>query len=282
MFYKTRNFATSLGMNLDPVYEYVDYWKFLNDQIEKHSAIRGYKGLLAEAAGCQRSFLSQVLSGQVQLTPDHAIGLASFWKMDPDATEYFMDLVNLGRAATPSLKSHLEKKLKERRTRMRDAAVRINKPELANIEQQSVYYSNWYWMAVHMLVGLKGYNSEGDVARRLHLPVEMVRQALPILQNMGLVEKEKGQWKATTKSLHAPRDSIFSWLHHDSWRARSSEDIRKRKPDSVHFTGIFTLSEADKAKIQDLVLKLMDNAIKIVEPSPEEDMACLCIDWFDV
>lgn len=282
MFYKMPEFANSLGMNLDLVYEYKDYGKFLKDQIERNSEVRGYKGLLAEAAGCQRSFLSQVLNDQVHLTPDHAIGLAGFWKMDPDATEYFMDLVSLGRAATSSLRSHLEKKLKDKRTRMRDAAVRINVPELANIEHQSIYYSNWYWMAVHMLVGLKGFNTEGDIARRLHLPVEMVRQALAVLQNMGLVVKEKGGWTATTKSLHAARDSIFSWLHHDSWRARSSEDIRKRNPDSVHFTGIYTLSRADKSKIQDLVLKLMDDTMNIVKPSPEEDLACLCIDWFDV
>lgn len=269
-------------MDMSPVFDYTDYKKFLNDQIDRHESVRGYKSMLADAAGCQRSFMSQVLNGPVHLTPDHAIGLATFWKMDPETTEFFLDLVNHGRAATPALRSHLDKKLKEMRTKKRDAAVKIATPELTNIEHQSVYYSHWYWIAVHMLIGLKGYNTEKEVAERLHLPVEMVRQALSVLQNMGLAQKGKNGWTATTKNLHATRDSIYSWLHHDSWRRKANENMRKRLPESVHFTAIYTLSNKDKAKIQDMCLELMDNTLKIVGPSPEEDMSCLCIDWFDV
>lgn len=269
-------------MEMSKVYDYNDYKKFLNDEIDRNAEVRGYKSLLADAAGCQRSFMSQVLNGSVHLTPDHAIGLSAFWKMDTETTEFFLDLVNHGRAATPALRAYLEKRLKETRTKKRDDTFRIKTPELSDLEHQSIYYSHWQWVAIHMYIGLRGFHSEREVAAQLHLPVETVKTALTVLQGIGLAEKTKQGWTGTKKSIHATRDSIFSWLHHDSWRSKASEDIRRRDPNSIHFTGIFTLSKADKGKIQDLAIKLMDDALKVVGPSPEEEVGCLCIDWFDV
>jgi len=269
-------------MAMDPLFNYTDYKKYLNDQIDQNEHVRGYKSLLADAAGCQRSFMSQVLNGPVHITPDHAVGLAGFFKFGPDATEFYIELVHYGRAATPALRGHLAKRLKAIQTKMKEESVRINNPELEEIEHQAIYYSHWYWTAVHMLAGMKNYNTEKQIADRLHLPPEMIKQALNQLANMGLVAKDKGAWKSTGKNIHAPAESLYSWLHHDSWRAKAGENFRKRPPGAVHFTGVYTLSKADMEKVGDLTLDLMDNIQKIVGPSPEEDAACLCLDWFGV
>lgn len=263
------------------VYGFTDYKKFLAHKIKENSQTRGYQSLLSTAAGCHRSFISQVLSGHVHLTPEHALGLAVFWRFDADATEYFLDLVALGRAGTPALRAHLEARLKTFRTRHRNKEVRIEHPSLSELEHQATYYSHWYWSAIHMLVGTERHRSEQAMSEKLHLPVAMVRQTLSALEAMGLVAKSKQGWISTRKNIHAPQDSIFSWLHHGSWRAKANESMRQKSPKGVHFTGVYSLSRRDRERIENLTVELMGSVNKIVGPSPEEDVACLCLDWFE-
>lgn len=267
---------------MEPLYTYLDYKKYLADRIEENEAVRGYKAMLADAAQCQRSFMSQVLNTHVHLTPDHAVGLADFWKFDGAETEYFLEMVHLARAATPSLRSHLEGRLRVLASRQRDAVARIEHPALEEIEHQSIYYSHWYWSALHMLVGTKGPHTEKSLAEKINMPVPLVRQALTMLESMRLIEKSKAGWAATRRHLHAPSDSIYSWLHHGSWRNRANEMMRQHQDGSIHFTAVYSLSEKDIERIGDFVLKLMSDTNKTVEPSPEEEVACLCVDWFRV
>ncbi|MGE4132340.1 MAG: TIGR02147 family protein [Bdellovibrionales bacterium] len=268
-------------MPLPAVFSFFDYKKFLFHQIQVHAAERGYKSQLAEAAGCQRSFLSQILNTHVHLTPDHALGLAQFWKLDAQATEYFLALVDHARAATPTLKRHLETRLKALKEARRDAEVRIRHPELESLEHQAIYYSHWYWSAIHMLVNTDEFRNERALADRLQMPVAMMREALSALREMGLVEKSKGEWVPTKRHLHATSGSIYSSLHHASWRSKANENMRRRRTSDVHFTGVYSLSRKVREEIEDRVLSLISATGKLVEPSRDEDVACLCIDWFD-
>ena len=52
---------------------------YLDAQIRSNKTVYRYKSSLSEAAGCQLSYLSQVLAGKAQLNPDHAAGLSGFW-----------------------------------------------------------------------------------------------------------------------------------------------------------------------------------------------------------
>ena len=72
------------------IYEFEDYRQFIRHQLEANKQQRGYQSVLAKAAGCQPSFFSQAVRGQVQLTPDHAVGLADFWQLDSHQTDYFL------------------------------------------------------------------------------------------------------------------------------------------------------------------------------------------------
>ncbi|MFX6794117.1 hypothetical protein ABTH15_20060, partial [Acinetobacter baumannii] len=75
-----------------------DYKQFLLLQVAAHAGEYGYKSKLAVAAGCQKSFFSQVLNAHVHRTPEHALGLARFWKLNRLERDYFLELVNHARA----------------------------------------------------------------------------------------------------------------------------------------------------------------------------------------
>lgn len=267
---------------MEPLYTYTDYKKYLSDIIDENESVRGYKSQLAEAAQCQRSFMSSVINSHVHLTPDHALGLAEFWKFNSDSTEYFLEMVHYGRAATPALRSHLLKRLKKLGGLQKSEAIRLHNPTLQDLEHQSIFYSHWTWSALHLLLSVKRFQSDRAIAEHLNMPIETVRQALGVLQSMGLAKREKDAWMTTGRSLHVPIDSVFAWMHHGTWRSRANENMRAKRGNAIHFTSVYSLSAKDRDKIDDLIVKFLESTNKIVAPSPEEEVACLCIDWFGV
>ena len=93
------------------VYEASAYKEFLNSKIQAFRSVKGYKTQLAKAAGFSPSFLSQVIHGHIELTPEHAIRLARFWELDAFETDYFMLLVDSARAGSIALREHLAVKM---------------------------------------------------------------------------------------------------------------------------------------------------------------------------
>src|ERR1700761_9610789 len=91
-------------------YAYRDYRKYLLDFVEQTDA-RGMKSHLASAAGCQRSFLSQVLSGAVNMTLEQALGMAKYIGLSASETDYFYSLVGLARASLPEAKTYYTEKM---------------------------------------------------------------------------------------------------------------------------------------------------------------------------
>ena len=80
------------------VYEFIDYKLFLKKCIAQ-SEQRGFTTRLAEAAGCQRSYFSTVLSGNIHLLPEHLFGICEFLKLSNDESEYLflvLDYIRVG------------------------------------------------------------------------------------------------------------------------------------------------------------------------------------------
>ncbi len=97
------------------IFYFNDYKKVIAHFIQVNESQRGYKSRLAEAAGCQNSYLSKVLSQAVHLTQDQGFGLSKFWNLMPVEEEYFLTLIQLERAGSLAYKNRLSEKLDELR-----------------------------------------------------------------------------------------------------------------------------------------------------------------------
>jgi hypothetical protein len=100
-------------MNSVSLFEANHYRDFINAKITTYFKVRGYRTRLAKAAGFSPSFLSQVMHETVELTPEHAIRLAQFWEMNETETEYFMLLVDHGRAGSIILRNHIKSRMEK-------------------------------------------------------------------------------------------------------------------------------------------------------------------------
>lgn len=85
------------------VYEFKDYRKFLIQALGGESKRTGQRGALAEHLGCQSAYLSQVLKGVANFNLEQAFKVNQFFGHDPQASEYFLNLVQLERAGTRQL-----------------------------------------------------------------------------------------------------------------------------------------------------------------------------------
>ncbi len=264
------------------VFDADDYKDFLRAAIAGQKGTRGYQARLAEAAGCQKTYLSQVLHTEVQLTPDHAAGLCAFWGFDADETAYFLDLVGVARAGTKALRDVLSARLARTRAASENLARRFKKPALVSESDQLRYYSAWYWSAIHVLCGIPAGWTEKSIAARLKLPVDLVQEVLAAMTEMRLVAKLRTGWTATQRDLHLPGDSALTTINHFNWRQRAMARLQEREAGGLHYTAVHSVSRADAKKMREVIRACVAETRAIVGPSQEEEMVAFTCDFFVV
>ena len=264
------------------VFEYKSYLDFLKKMIAINKNTYGYKAKLAEAAGCQRSFLSQVLAGQTNFGPEHAIGLTVYWDLSSAETDYFLTLVSYARASIRSLKEYFAEKLELAKKDQENLARRITDKTILPDIKAATFYSTWQYLAITILLTIREYRTVLAVAQRLNLSLEAVETSLNELRELNLVAKSGQQWVVTNNTIHLPSDSKFNSLNHSHWRNRAVQDSLLSENGSVHYTSVCSVSLEDAEKLRQLVFKLIDESRKIVAPSSEEELFCLTCDWFKV
>ncbi len=264
------------------VFAFTDYKILIKKVISDNEQTRGYQSKLAAAAGCQKTYLSQVLHSEVQLTPDHAANLCGFWHLNEIESQYFLDLVNLQRSGSPELRRILQQRLDKLRQQGQQLTQNIQKPSLDKHEAQTRYYGVWYMAAIHVLASIPQFQSAPAIATHLRLTLPLVEHALAELSELSLVTFESGRWRATGRDLHLPNESLMTPIHHLSWRQRSLMRIQEGHSDGIHYTALHALSRHDARVLHSMIRDCIMQTRKVVAPSPEEVMVCFTCDYFPV
>jgi uncharacterized protein (TIGR02147 family) len=261
------------------IFTYHSYKKFLKDAIEAHG--RGSVAKLAEAAGCDRTYLSQCLSTKVQLTPDHILGIGQYLNLSETESDYFLLLLLHERSASKKSQALIEKKMKA----LADADLVLSKKIAQRAEaseltesEKSVYYSHWKYAAIHALTSIKEFQTVPTLAKRTKLSEAEVSGALKDLKNMGLVALQTGSWIHSGKNIHISSGSSHTSQNHTNWRLKTIEDVNNQN--AVHYTTLFSLSKKDWQILREQVLKFIDAQRDFIHASGTEELYCFCCDLF--
>ena len=260
------------------IFSYLDYKSYITDLISVNAATRGYQSRLAKGAGCQRSYLSQVINGNLNLTLEQACGLTNFWELNEFESEYFLDLVSLGKAGTPSLKKRLTSRLEKTKIQAENLSNRIKSNQL-EIAARQLYYSAWYWSAIHIALSIPEMNRSQKIADYLGLSGDLVNEVLAGLQDIGLAKNEMGTWQLILGSMHLPKDSPLITMHHNNWRQRA---MLKMQPSDYqcNFSSAFTMSTQDYELLKKMVLDFIERMSQLVRESPPVELYCMNLDLF--
>jgi uncharacterized protein (TIGR02147 family) len=264
------------------VFEFDSYKKILADSLTGVGR-RGQLSRAAEALKCQVSFVSRVIKTEANLTTDQGFMLAMYLRLNPGEREYFQTLIEWERAGEPLYRAHLQKRLETLKRGQESLQKRTRKKDFPFAEQQAVYFSSWYWAALHFLVAIPEMQTVKSLAARLGLNESMVLDGLRRLKSYGLVsETANGHWEYASGQFHLPKDSPFVIQHHQNWRNRAVLDSQNPLNDSLHYTTVLTLSKSDAAQIKTLLLDFISATVQISAPSEPEDAMVLNCDFFSV
>lgn len=260
--------------------QFSDYKAFLRKRLSTTKPSRGIVSLWAAAAGCQRSYFSQVLNMDAHLTPDHAFGLSEHLRLSEREARYFRLLVDHARAGSVRLKQRLERELKEARAALANLEVRFGKERVPPGQRELLYYSSWLYAALHVIVSIPEYRSATAIAARLELPVARVERGLEELAREGFIQRGGKGWTLRTGDLHLPKRSPLNAINHANWRARAIE--RVHSDEDLHYTSVASMSRADFDKIRDLLLAAIERGRQIIKDSADEELVCTTLDFFRV
>ena len=263
------------------LFTFSDYRAYVKARIAKDPA-RGYQRRLATAAGCNPSYLSQVLNSHVQLTPDHAARLAAYWRFDDEETDYFLTLVELDRCASTELRRHLTRRITAaQRSRQRVTQRVENKAEIS-LERQVGYFAQPMTAAIHLATRIADLRRPIAIAERLGIPEDFVLSTLETLKSLGLVQGGPQQWQAVDVNLHVPDTSPLTNANHANWRQEAIQRLHHGNRDGTHYTALYTLGREEFAQIREELLELIERSRRMVLSAKDETLSCFQCDFWEL
>lgn len=223
---KTRNDPLRVAL-----FEFGSILEFLRYVVEVQRSVRGVRTRLSEAAGCQPSYLSQVLAGSASLSQEQLFGIARFLELDDVSWEYVRELGLFDRAGTEELRDDCKRRL----VRIRGVA-RADRPPEVDVSQPAKlssddllwYVSSWQVSAILAAVVMPSARSPAALAKLLGLPTvraqEVVKQ---LLERSMLKRNEAGELVSNLPSTlyigteAAGQTFRTGWILHGIARAQS-------------------------------------------------------------
>ena len=262
------------------IFEFENYKSYLKDRLKE----RGSQSRIAIEMDCQPAYLSIVINGSNHLSLEQGEAANRFFRHDEFESEFFLQLISLQRAGTVELKERLKKRLNQLKRQSLDLRQQLKTSETLNLEQASVYYSAWYYAAIHAAVSVPENDSINKVATRLALPNDQVEAAIRFLIQSGVLEQNprgKG-WRPAKVRIHLGADSPLVLAHHSHWRMKAIENIGRRDDQSLHYSSVVSMSHEDYFRIRETLLTAIRKSKEIIKESKDENIFGFNVDLFQV
>lgn len=265
------------------IFKYKDYKAYLREFLGLESKRKaGAQARLALSLNCQPAYISQVLNGQAQLSLEQSDKACQHLGHSEDESLYFLNLVQLERAGTKSLKLIFQKELHKISERQLNLKERLEYKKTLSAEDQATYYSSWVYAAIHVLISIPGLETADGLSLRLKISTKRVREVLDFLTTRGLLEHTSQGYKIGVTSVHLGSDSAFVGMHHIHWRNRAIQSLETQKDKALHYSSVVTLSEEDVYKVRTLLTETIEKIRGVIRPSTDEVGYCYLMDLFEV
>lgn len=234
---------------------------------------------LAEAAQCSSSWITRVLNSEVQMTPDQAFGVATYFHLNSSETDYFLLLVDWERSASHEMKKRIDLKMEALKKESRELRSSIQTEDLISETHAVKYYSSWCYVAAHVACMIRPQTSE-EISEHLSLSKSTIMRTLKELSEMGLVMSSKNLWSATHRSVHLPANHPSAKTAHMIMRNRTNQYLQEHNSEGLHYSAIHCLSEEDFELIQKTLKNNILSARQKIEKSSSEILTVFCLDWY--
>ena len=266
------------------IFEYFDYKIYLNERLDRpqDGGGRGSRSRLSHACDCQTSYTAQVLRGSAHFSLEQAEAINEYLGHSENQARFLILLVQLARAGSPALRKRFEREIEEMRLERLNLQKRLGVKSRLNSEDQTTYYSAWYFAAIHVLVSIPRFQSPKAIANELSLSAKHVQEALQFLVRTQMIEEAPGGYRLGTTRIHLGADSPAISKHHTNWRLQAIRSLEQGRSEDMHYSSVVTISVKDALRIREMLVKAIENAKGVIKDSPEEELRALCLDFFKV
>jgi hypothetical protein len=224
--------------------------------------------------------VSLVLTGRSHFSLEHAIQIGKFLKLNAYEQDYFLTMVQYGRAGSAELESYFLEKLKSMRKSSEIIKNNIRASTDIDPAAKSIYFSSWHFAAIHMAIQVPGLNSRENIINYFNLNPIRVDIVLEYLIKNKLAVVEKGLIRGLPLRIHLPTNSPELRNHHVNCRLNAIESLGIEFGSSMHYSLTMSISETAAAEIKNQCVQLIKNIETILEAASDEDVYTFCIDLF--
>ena len=270
-------------MKDNTLFDYQNYKAYINDRIKNSpSKGRGLKQKMAEFLNCQTAFVSQVLNNEPNFSLEQGAKLNKFFSHTKEESKFFILLLQYERAGSFDLKEFFKSEMGDILEKRSDLKNRIHiKNSLRPVDQQ-VYYSNWLYSCIHMMVAIPEFKTAQAISKQLNIPREKIIEILQFLEETGLIQKIANHYEIGVTKIHLTKDSPQIQRHHTNWRMQAIRAIDINDSSDLHYSTVVSMSKSDLPRIKEILIKGIEQCREVIKDSKEESIQSICIDLFGI
>lgn len=271
-------------MEFKSIFEFKDYKAYLKyTEGRRPLKGRGFRAEMARTMSCQTAYISQVLNGNANFSLEQAQALNTLLLHSKDEARFMLLLVEFARAGTPDLRTHFLELMEELIQKQLNLKERFKVKDVLSLEDQTTYYSEWTYAAIHIAVTISKLNSAEALAEFYQLSKLKTLKVLKFLIRAGLIqETAPNQYTIGNARIHLGQDSSLISKHHTNWRLQAMNSLEQESERDLHYTSVVSLSHDDVVQLKSRMVKEIDSFNSIVKDSKEETMYCLALDFFSL
>ncbi|MCB9085341.1 MAG: TIGR02147 family protein [Bdellovibrionaceae bacterium] len=264
------------------VFSSLDYKTIVREFIQKQPKKgRGMSRRIAHHLRIHPAMVSQIFSGDRDLTPEQAIELASFMGLAELESDYFLLLVQFSRAGTHRLKENLRKQIKALQENAQDLRNRLPKDVELTEEDKAQFYSAWHFSGVRLASSLQRLTNPQEIADQLGISVSLAARTLEFLLTTGLcLRVEDGGLELGPSRTHLESSSPLIQHHHRNWRLKAFQGMESEDNRNLFYSGPMSMSHEAYDTVRELLVELLSQVRNQAEKSQAETLACLNLDLF--
>jgi len=267
------------------IFNELDYQVILKKSVEDRKKVDSSVTFqsMATFMRIQKAYLSQVIKGVRDLSPDQLYLASKFLNFTPEEAEYLKILLDYARCGLKDREKDLLKEIKIWQKQKNKTSQYIDVEELTEREvNREDYYLDPINQVVHMGLRIAEFRKDPmKLAQRLFLPKKSISNYIKNLERMGIIEITSKGIELRDVELHLPKDSpIF-----DSYKSQCYTNTMNRLKQiedskTYNFTAVFCADDGTRKEINNQYMKFLGKVKKLVDGSDSKEVFQMNFDLF--
>ncbi len=265
------------------ILQYDNYREAIRDLIKaRPKKGRGEIANISNYLGVAPTLVSQILSGNRELSLEQAIQIAEYFQLSDVERDLFITQVLKERSGTPTLQKYWFEKLTKLKEESQTVKVKFKAQKELSDEAKSIFYSSYLYSAIRIYCSLKEGKNLQEICKKFDLARERALEIIAFLSKHKLLIESRGIYSLGLQNVHVSKGSPYVSMHHRNWRSKGVEYIEDANKTDLFFTCPCSLDEEAYAKLKESVLNLIEETGNRVRASDPEKFVCLNIDLFQI